>query len=58
MEKRIIVELDDDGVIVAVYCPDETYVVDILESQTYGSSELADYYAALESEKENLKNCF
>ena len=57
MEKRVIVELDDDGFIVAVYCPDETYVVDILES-TAGWPELADYYAALESEKENLKNCF
>ena len=31
MEKRVVVELDEDGVVVSVYCPDETYIVDLLD---------------------------
>ena len=27
-DKHIVVEVDSDGIIQAVYCPDETYLVD------------------------------
>ena len=59
--KNIIVELDEAGLVVAVYCPDETYVVNVLDYRDWdnGVDESMDnYYSDLEKEAENLKNCY
>ena len=62
MNKNVIVELDSDGFIVAVYCPDETYVVNVLDRREWndGCDESMDnYYRSLEEEiEDNLKNCY
>lgn len=58
MDKNIIVEIED-GIILGVYCPDETYVVNVLDhSDTEESPEVQDYYDDLEEEKQNLKNMY
>lgn len=59
MDKQIIVEVDEDGFVVGVYCPDDTYQVDILDRCYTGQLDdvMKRYYKALEDEKENLKNC-
>ena len=59
--KNIIVELDEAGLVEAVYCPDETYVVNVLDYRDWdnGVDESMDnYYSDLEKEAENLKNCY
>ena len=59
--KNIIVELDEAGLVVGVHCPDETYVVNLLDYRDWdtGVDESMDnYYSDLEKEVENLKNCF
>lgn len=61
MNKNIIVELDEFGLIVGVYCPDETYVVNVLDYRDWdnGVDESMDnYYSGLEKEKENLYNSY
>jgi len=59
MNKNVIIELDDDGFVAGVYCPDATYTVDILDkSDRNPSPEVERYYDALEKETENLKNCY
>ena len=59
MNKNVIIELDDDGFVVGVYCPDATYTVDILDrSDRTPSPEVKRYYDALEKEIENLEDCF
>jgi len=61
MEKNIIVELDESGLIVGVHCPDETYVVNVLDYRDWcdGRDDNMDkYYSDLEKETENLKNCY
>jgi len=66
IDKHIVVELDEDGVVVAVYCPDETYVVDLLDhadwnrSAGYGhvDQSLDTYYRDVQNFTRDLKNCF
>jgi len=59
MEKNIIIKISD-GIIQAVYCPDETYIVDILDSddKNIPDKSLQAYYEDLEKETKNLKNCY
>ena len=59
--KDIIVEVDEDGFVSAVYCPDETYVVHVLDridQKKANTLEIQNYYKALEDEIEDLHNCF
>jgi len=66
MSKNIVVEVDQDGFVVAVYCPDETYVVDILDHADWnrdeGMSELDPamdkYYRDVQNSTKDLKNCY
>ena len=63
MDKNIIVEIDEDGFVSAVYCPDETFVVNVLDHSDWIRLDaeegcMASYYEDLDNEKENLKNCF
>lgn len=66
MNKNIVVEVDQDGFVVAVYCPDETYVVDLLDHADWnrdeGMSELDPamdkYYRDVQNSTKDLKNCF
>jgi len=58
--KNIIVEVSD-GVIVGVYCPDNTYNVNILDHddrEAEVNQEVLNYYNDLEKEKENLVNLY
>ncbi len=66
MEKRVVVELDEDGVVVSVYCPDETYIVDLLDHADwnrdagYGhvDQSMDNYYRDVQESTRDLKNCF
>ena len=60
MDKNVIIELDEDGFVVAVYCPDETYVVNVLDRNDWNScnESMDNYYRSLEEEIDNLKNCY
>jgi uncharacterized protein YuzE len=63
MDKNIIVELDESGLVIAVYCPDETYTVDVLDHSDWvrldaEEGDMAEYYEDLEKERKNLKNCY
>jgi len=66
MSKNIVVEVDQDGFVVAVYCPDETYVVDLLDHADWnrdeGMSELGPgmdkYYRDVQNSTKDLKNCY
>jgi hypothetical protein len=66
MEKRVVVEVDEYGFVVAVYCPDETYVVDLLDHKDWdrnsGLSEvdmtMDKYYRDVQESTRDLKNCF
>lgn len=56
---NIIVKLDDSGMVQAVYCPDKSYNVFILDySDNNPSPEVKSYYKDLEKESENLTNCW
>lgn len=58
--KNIIVEIEY-GMVKAVYCPDKTYVVNVLDRDDQNSeisNEMHKYYSDLEEEIEHLKNCF
>jgi len=58
--KNIIVEVSD-GVIVGVYCPDNTYNVNILDHddrEAEVNQEVLNYYNDLEKEKENLVDLY
>lgn len=59
MMRNIIVEIED-GIIQAVYCPDETYVVNILDHSDRENCDILmkDYYDDLEEEIKHLKNCY
>ena len=65
-DKHIVVERDEDGIVVAVYCPDETYVVDLLDHADWnrdeGMSELDPamdkYYRDVQNSTKDLKNCY
>ena len=64
MSKNIVVEVDQGGFVVAVYCPDETYVVDLLDHADWnrdeGMSELDPamdkYYRDVQNSTKDLKN--
>ena len=59
-EKHIVVEVRD-GIIQAVYCPDETYVVDVLDHDAWDvgvDESLDNYYKDVEKSTENLKDCY
>ena len=59
--KNIIVEVDEDGIIQGVWCPDETYVVNVLDYADWDRNvdeSMDNYYSDLEKEIENLKNCY
>ena len=61
MDKNIIVELDESGLVAAVYCPDETYTVDVLDYRDWDNGvddSMNQYYQDLEKETENLKNLY
>lgn len=62
MEKHIVVELDEDGFVIGVHCPDETYVVNVLDRRDFNDGcdqSMYNYYSSLEEDiEENLKNCF
>ena len=56
--KNIIVEIDEDGIIQGVWCPDETYVVNVLDYADWDRNvdeSMDNYYSDLEKEIENLK---
>ncbi len=59
MEKNIIIEISD-GIIQAVYCPDETYIVNVLDhdDKNVPDKSLQAYYDDLKQEIKNLKNCY
>ena len=59
MEKNIIVEIHH-GIIQAVYCPDETYIVNILDHDDKNTihKSVQEYYNDLQEEIKNLKNCY
>tara|TARA_R110002167_G_scaffold16443_4_gene64260 strand:+ start:3272 stop:3463 length:192 start_codon:yes stop_codon:yes gene_type:complete len=59
-EKHIVVEVRD-GIIQAVYCPDETYVVDVLDHDVWDvgvDESLDNYYKDVEKSTENLKDLY
>ena len=59
-DKRIIVTVHD-GVIQNVFCPDETYIVDILDYDNWekGVDESLDnYYRDVENLTDNLKDMY
>ena len=61
VDKHVVVEVDDDGMIVAVYCPDETYVVDVLDRGNWHrdvDQSLDTYYQDVEDSTKDLKNCY
>ena len=66
MNKNIVVEVDEDGFVVAVYCPDETYVVDLLDHRDWGREKglahvdqsMDSYYRDVQNSTKDLKNCF
>lgn len=59
MNKNIIIEVNEDGMIESVYCPDHTFTVDLLDrSDSNLTEEVARYYEALEEETEDMINCF
>lgn len=59
-DKHIVVKIQD-GIVQAVYCPDETYVVDILDYDNWdkGVDESMDnYYKDVEKFTDNLKDMY
>lgn len=61
MDKNIIVELDESGLVVGVYCPDETYTVNVLDYRDWDNGvddSVNQYYEDLEKETKNLKNMY
>ena len=59
MNKNVIIVLDEHGFIEGVYCPDQTFTVDLLDrSDQNATPEEKRYYKALEEELENLEDCF
>ena len=59
-DKHIVVTIQD-GIIQAVYCPDETYIVDILDYDDWESSvdeSMDNYYKDVEKFTDNLKDMY
>lgn len=65
-DKHIVVECDEDGWVTNVYCPDETYVVDLLDHRDWNRGEglahvdesMDRYYRDIQESTRDLKNCF
>lgn len=65
MEKNIVVEIKD-GIVQAVYCPDETYIVNILDHDDWNRDagyshvdhSLDTYYRDVQNYTKQLKNCY
>lgn len=65
-DKHIVVELDEDGLVAGVYCPDETYIVDVLDHTDWNRNaglahvdqSLDNYYRDVEESTRKLKNCY
>jgi hypothetical protein len=60
-DKHIVIELDDDGFVIGVYCPDKTYIVDLLDRADMKRSntrEVERYYEDVEKSLDNLHNCY
>ena len=65
-DKHIVVEVDEDGMIQAVYCPDETYIVDVLNHIDWNRNaglahvdqSLDSYYRDVQNSTKELKNCY
>jgi len=59
MNKRIVVELDEFGLIAGVWCPDEDYEVHILDrsDNNCGHPDVDEYYRDVENLVKELKNC-
>lgn len=59
MEKNIVIEIVN-GIIQCVYCPDETYIVHVLDhsDRNIPDKSLQAYYDDVEEEIKNLKNCY
>jgi hypothetical protein len=65
-DKHIVVERDEDGFVVAVYCPDGTYVVDLLDHADWNRGEglahvdqsMDSYYRSVQESTRDLVNCF
>ena len=60
LDKRIIVTVHD-GVIQNVFCPDETYIVDILDYDNWDKGvdeSLDNYYRDVENLTDNLKDMY
>jgi len=58
--KNVIVEIEH-GMVKAVYCPDETYVVNVLDRDDQDgeiNGVMREYYRDLEDEIGHLTNCF
>jgi hypothetical protein len=63
MEKHIVVELDEDGFVIGVHCPDETYVVHVLDKNAWNNGigidkSLDNYYKEVEKLIPTLKDCY
>ncbi len=64
-DKHIVVEIED-GIIQAVYCPNETYVVDILDHTDWNreagvghvDQSMDNYYRDVQDSTRNLKDCY
>lgn len=59
-DKHIVVEIHN-GIIQSVYCPDETYVVDILDHDAWDAGvddNMDRYYEDVEKSTENLKDMY
>ena len=61
VDKQVVVELDEDGFVVAVYCPDQTYVINILDRadmKRFNTREVEQYYEDVEKSLDDLSNCY
>jgi len=64
-DKHIVIEIED-GIIQAVYCPNETYVVDILDYTDWNreagvghvDQSMDNYYRDVQDSTKNLKDCY
>ena len=60
MTKNIVIEIED-GMVQSVFCPDEEYNVHVLDwdvTKIEDDQSVADYFADVEKEKKNLKDCY
>jgi hypothetical protein len=61
MEKHIVVELDEDGFITGIHCPDDKYCVHVLYREDLKKDideSLYNYYKEVEKLIPTLKDCY